>query len=274
MRQPASEDSINARLLPCAEQHRSGLLGALLGDLARFGRLCPARNSPELRLRGPAIPLPILTLPMPLLACVIGHAGLSAMCFSALASTRAYQQLWENPLLWRAVLHALGAPDASLRAAGLDDACQQLREPCAKAFRAHARHWLFSIDLLINASPQVKSAHSPSATILDARRAKEAPQRLDLAEAARAVLALQLDDGELLIQRATESLVQLLQWRSAGTEELAKAEALLEAVAERSDLFNVSQMLSILGAHQEKALSSPRLDYQMELPWHQQTLMH
>jgi hypothetical protein len=74
---------------------------------------------------------------------------------------------------------------------------------------------------------------------------------LNLKDARRAVLAMKEEDGATLIERAVASIAVLLRSRPVGEGELAAAEDLLEAVAARSDILTTSQMLDMLGAHQQ-----------------------
>jgi len=174
--------------------------------------------------------------------------------FNASLSCRsAYEQLWQSSLIWRAVLQALGAPDAALRAVGFEEHGVNGRPPSAKALQSFARHWLLGIDLLVTIPTQVHVKPSwDSARALCSGR--QHGQSFDLEDARKAVRAMQPEDGEALMQRASESLANLLRSRAPGAVELSKAESLLEAVADRSDIFTIAQMLTMLGANQEQAL--------------------
>jgi len=162
------------------------------------------------------------------------------MFHAALTCHRANEQLWHSQLLWRAVLHALGAPEAALRDAGFEERGANRQPPPAKALRDFARRWLLGIDMLVAIPKEISVSRTMS-----------------LALANRAVLAMQPEDGDTLIQRAAESLANLLRSRAPGESELVNAESLLEAVSTRTDLFTIAQMLDMLGAHQEQALSLP-----------------
>jgi len=178
---------------------------------------------------------------------------------ASLSCHPAHDQLWNSSLLWRAVLHSLGAPDAALRAAGFEEHMASGRPPSAKALRDFARRWLLGIDLLVAIPKEVylKPACGTTAVLCSGRQHHDRTPNFNLEDARRAVLALHPEDGAALIQRAAESLAILLRGRAPGETELVKAESLLEAVADRTDIFEIAQMLHILGAHQEQALSLP-----------------
>lgn len=229
---------------PCTAQRRPGLLGALV-DLARKGGLCPTRQPPA-----PAASLPLLVLPVPLLASIFSFGGLSSKLNASLSCNAAYEQLWNSPLLWRAVLQALSAPEAALRDVGNSSS----QSSSAKAMRIFARQWLLGINLLVAIPKEVRLKTAGLGALCSG---KDEPHGLDLEDAKKAVLALQPEDGAPLIQRAAESLANLLRWRAPGQAELVKSESLLEAVATRTDIFTIAQMLDMLGAHQEQVLSAP-----------------
>jgi len=235
----------------CSEQHRPGRLGTLLCDLARISRLrCPSRQPAAAATTS----LPLLILPVPLLACIFGHGGLPAMFNVSLSCHPVHEQLWQSPLLWRAVLHAIGAPVSMLRDAGFHEHGTNRWQSSAKALHAFARHWLFGIDRLVAMPSQVQVKIASDSKH---RRCSVRPHmpNLDLEVARKAVRAMQSEDGGDLLQRASESIANLLRWRAPGKAELMKAEFLLEAVSARSDIFTIAQMLDMLGAHQEQALS-------------------
>jgi len=221
--------------LPCAQQQRPSLLGALLRELSArtpmMGRLCPSRDHHAALV----VSLPVLKLPETLLACVFSLGGLTTTLNASLSCRSAHAQLWQSPFFWRSLLQALGASDENLRA--LD------RGRCpasAEALRDFARHCLLGIDLF---------AGNPAGDLILLRPGHV--RTLDLEAARRAVLAMRPKDGTILIQRATDSVSGLLRSRAAGKAEVGKAEALLEAVSTRSDLFSTAQMLNVLGAHQK-----------------------
>jgi len=150
-------------------------------------------------------------------------------------------------MLWRAVLHALGAPDVALR--GISR--HRGQAPSVKALRDFARHWLLGINQLVAIRPAARC------------------MAITNEDAIRAVKAIQPEDGDALIRRAAQSLAHLLRWRAPGESELLKAEALLEAVSTRSDIFSIAQMLDMLGAHQdgqEQALHSSRTHCHQGVP--------
>lgn len=233
------------------DHHRYGLLWPLICDLAighlptRIGNLrCPHRQH-----AAPTTPLPLLLLPVPLLASVMSYGGLPAKFQLSLCRHDFYEQLWQSPFLWRALLQALGISEAALR----DASPQEHGQPSANSLQALARRWHTSINLLTAMPTEVnfKLVDSCPTTLCSQERSSNG---LDLEVATKAVWSLRQQDGEDLIQRAAESLASLLRGRYQGEKELAKAEALLEAVAARSDIFTIAQMLDVLGAYQEQAL--------------------
>lgn len=118
-------------------QHRLGLMGAMLRELARttmIGRLCPSREPTALTTL-----LPVLKLPETLLACVFSFGGLSATLNAALTCRSAHAQLWQSPLFWRSLLQALGISEVALREIGLDGHREQGWLVSAKALRTFAR---------------------------------------------------------------------------------------------------------------------------------------
>eukprot|EP00443_Scrippsiella_acuminata_P053058 CAMPEP_0115508132 /NCGR_PEP_ID=MMETSP0271-20121206/72137_1 /TAXON_ID=71861 /ORGANISM="Scrippsiella trochoidea, Strain CCMP3099" /LENGTH=298 /DNA_ID=CAMNT_0002937851 /DNA_START=44 /DNA_END=936 /DNA_ORIENTATION=- len=86
--------------------------------------------------------------------------------------------------------------------------------------------------------------------------------------ARRAIFALQREDGDKLLSRASTAIMAVLRWRGGSEEEACEAEAILDAVATRTNLFSTSQMLDILGAHQaaEADLFTGSLDKNDEGP--------
>jgi len=224
---------------PCS---RGNLMG-IVRELARtplIGRLCPSR---ELVARHPTALLPVLKLPETLLAVVFSLGGLSATLNASLTCRPAYVQLWQSPLFWRTLLQNLGVSDFELRDAGLEGGRDEGRLAAAKALRDFARHWLLGIDIL--------GGMAATSALRVARQSPYQIRSVNLEDARRAVLAMRQEDGNALIQRAVESMANLLRSRSCGEIELSKAEALLEAVATRSDIFSTAQMLDMLGAHQQ-----------------------
>jgi len=236
----------------CPEHRRPGLLGTLLCDLARIGRLkCPSRQ-PAMATAS----LPMLILPVPLIACILGHGGVALMSSAALTCHQAYEQLWQSSLLWRAVLHALGAPDMPLRNLGVNEHGVNRWQSSAKDLQAFARHWLLGIDQLVAIPCQVQVKIAADSKHRRCSGRQQAPG-LDLEVARKAVRAIKSEDGADLLQRASKSIANLLRWRAPGKAEHMKAESLLEAVGARSDIFTIAQMLDMLGAHQEQAFSAP-----------------
>jgi len=71
-----------------------------------------------------------------------------------------------------------------------------------------------------------------------------------LRRAREAVMVLENEDGDNILARASSAIMAVLRWRGGGAEEAAEAEQILDAVANRTNLFSTSQMLDILGAHQ------------------------
>lgn len=207
------------------------------------GRLCPSRGSAVVTTWQP----PFLKLPETLLAWVFGMGGLSMTFNIALTSRPAYVLLWESPVFWRTLLQALGISEHALKLAGLEGRSSTAKVASwpdewheCEALRIFARHWLLGIGVLtgwpkVLGSPRQSRGEDPSLSLEDARKA---------------VLALKEEDGKTLIQKAAESIARLLRTRGSGQKELLHAEALLEAVGARSDIFNTAQMLSMLGAHQ------------------------
>lgn len=215
-----------------AEPSRPGLAGTLRRELARtpiIGRLLQLLREPA----APAAPL-VLALPEALLASVFSSGGLPSTLAVSLSCRTAHTQLWQSPFFWRGLLLALGAPDAELRAAAPEGAPWLA---AAKALRGLARRRLLGVDLLVGRGAQCC---------------------LSLEDARKAVMAVQVEDGAALIQCAAASLASMLRDASE-EEEPSRAEALLEAVAARPEIFTTAQMLDILGAHQEAAPEPPDL---------------
>lgn len=234
--------------LASAQLPRSGVAGLLLRELARtpiLGRLLS---------REPTVlaALPFFALPEALLALVFSLGGLPSTLSVSLTCRTAYAQLWQSPFFWRSLLQAFGASDAELCAAAPEGPACWLkgdgRQSSAKALRDFARHWLLGIDLLAGMLP-LASSKSTSKLALCRQGVSSG---FDLEDARRAVMAVQVEDGVVLIQRAAKSLANILR-NATGEAELVKAETLMEAVAARSDIFTTAQMLDILGAHQEAA---------------------
>lgn len=217
---------------PCEQQWWPHLLGALLREIARtpFGRVCPSRQQSAASV----VTLPVLSLPETLLANVFSLAGLPATLNVSLSCRSVHRQLWHSPFFLQALFQASGISDEALRAAGIGD------HPPAKALQDFARHWLTGINLLTGSTMQLgrHGAHGPA-------------HALNLEVARRAVLAMRAEDGVTLVQRAAETIADLVLHRAKGKGEVSKAQALLDAVAARSDIFTISQMLAILGAQQK-----------------------
>lgn len=231
-------------LCPC-QQWLAFMVTVIREELSRtpmIGRLCPSRDSAVVTTWQP----PFLKLPETLLAWVFGLGGLSTTFNIALTSRQAYALLWRSPFFWRTLLQALGISEQALKLAGLEGCVargvaswpDEWHE--CEALRIFARHWLLGIGVLTG-WPKVLG--SP-------KQSRGEDHTLSLEDAKKAVLALKEEDGKTLIQKATESIVRLLRTRGSGEKELLHAEALLEAVGVRSDIFNTAQMLSMLGAHQ------------------------
>lgn len=232
---------------PCGRQHRPSFIGTMIRELVRtpiIGRLCPSRE-PTAHLT-----LPVLKLPETLLAVVFSFSGLHATLNASLSCRPAFAQMWQSPLFWRTLLQALGVSDVALRAAGLEGRREEGRLGMAKALRDFARHWLLGISLLTGMPVHMKSCPDISALRLN-RQSLQQNHSATLEDARRAVLAMRPEDGTALLQRAAESIAMLLSSRKSGESELLKAEGLLEAIANRSDIFTTGQMLDMLGAHQK-----------------------
>jgi len=226
---------------------RCGILAALARApvlsrfLQRTGSTCAA--------------LPFSILPENLLVYLFHFAGVPATLNASLACRAAYAQLWQSPTFWRASLQLFGASEASLLMEGRFSCpgCSSIAR--AKAYRDLARHLLFGVDVLIGTPVHLEPVTSTISQLH--RRQSRRASDFKLEDARRAVFAMLPEDGEVLIQRATETIVDMLLNRACGESELLKAEELLEAVASRCDLFTTGQMLDMLGAHQkaDEALS-------------------
>lgn len=213
-----------------AQPHRpDSLIGSMLRTVI-MGRLCPMRAA--LPGRPPALP-PMFKLPESLLAGIFSFGGLPLMLNASLSSRTTYGHFWDSPLFWRTLLQAFGFSEVALRSAGLE-AQPGGRAPSAAALQSFARRWLLEIDLLVGFRATTMQGSDMS-----------------LKAARRAVLALRPEDGFFLIQRAVDSIANLVRNRASGKMEVVQAEQLLEAVASRSDIFSTGQMLDVLGAHQK-----------------------
>jgi len=119
-------------------------------------------------------------------------------------------------------------------------------------FRRHCQ----GIDRLLEA------ALGPSGRVVQAAAALEGPAGLQ--DARKAVLALQPEDRAHCLDGVTASVASLLRNQSRTTATSKKksvnaaAEALLEAVSSRADLFSTAQLLQILGAYQAAEALCPR----------------
>jgi hypothetical protein len=175
----------------------------------------------------------LLRLPEALLALIFSLAGLPFTSNASMCCRKLHAHVWESPSFWRNFLSGIGVPDMAPVCSGSErQAVNHLSE--AKAWQNIARIRLFGIDLLV--MPAQMSGECGATAFEDARRA---------------VLAIRAEDGHDLINRAAVSITELLRARKPGHCELAKAEALLEAVASLSEIFNTAQMLDMLGAHQQ-----------------------
>lgn len=187
-------------------------------------RALAAARGPSDTAVPPALLRPLLTLPESLLSVVSDYAELSSMLQISRTCRSGYSHLWDNTLFWHALLQARGFPASTVP------------DPGGPAFRAVARRAFSGIDRLV-------------------QLATDGQTPMTLKEALRAVSAIQLQDGTALIQKATVALASLLKKpisaRGGPQASREEAEAVLEVVACKSDLFTTEQMLTLLGAHQK-----------------------
>lgn len=228
----------------CSISTRHSISTLLRNFAYRTPILCRFLRQPE----DDGAALPVLGLPENLLVYIFYSAGVSTTLNASLSCRSAHDQVWQNSTFWLAFLQLLGASHASLRIeAGHSHRCDR-SSGTAKAYRDIVRHLLFGIDVLVGCPVRLEPGVCSMPFV---NRRRDGNTDFKLEDARRAILAMMPEDGEALIQRATDSIVELLRKRSCGESELSKAEDLLEAVASRCELFSTGQMLDMLGAHQK-----------------------
>lgn len=188
----------------------------------------------------PAPPvLQVLVLPEALQASIMSLAGLSPAARLSCSCRTLCKQLWDSPVVWRSLLTLLLGNEAWHAHCSGGHAPVPL-EPDATELRSAFRRRHFGIDeLSCTTSVALRARHQKSTGFLGLEAAR------------RAVLVLKPEDGALVIERATESVANVLRHRAQGSLERRRAAALLEAVASKAgDVFSTEQMLGMLGAEQ------------------------
>mmetsp|Transcript_22897 Transcript_22897/g.53586 ORF Transcript_22897/g.53586 Transcript_22897/m.53586 type:complete len:289 (+) Transcript_22897:107-973(+) len=172
-----------------------------------------------------------LLLPEALRAHVFAMAGLPALQHAAVCNKLSFEWLWQNQHFWHALVQAMEL-DRDCLTDALGNAAPHLL-----SMRDALRHHHFGISRLLSVG-EAAAMSGPSLPC-------------SLKEARQAVLALQPQDGPLMIARVVASVAVLLRRPHCHHLQRRQARELLEAAAQKQNIFTNEQLLRLLGAFQE-----------------------